>query len=306
MRVETTLLVGYPLLIAASGLWWRVRLVWITTGWRCWPTSGSTSTRRSSGAAVRLAWNPSPDLQHPNIFLAGLLLDRLRRRAAGQANPALEPVLRTSAQWREVVQRMPTDRFALSPRHQSGSARAVRRGPRTSGSAAAARGNRARPLAVKVAREADQVGLDLPGMFAEGRVGPDIARGRPGRSLTLDPGEPGIDAFGRDERIDAARLTVGNPMRRPSARSLGDRAADSMRPAQVIASASSTCPSLRHRRIKRRRDQLIVDHGHLDDLEIDPCLGSTTLRGCEHPRCDRDRTRSSALRRARARRAGRG
>ncbi len=31
MGVETTLLVGYPLLIAASGLWWRVHLVWITT-----------------------------------------------------------------------------------------------------------------------------------------------------------------------------------------------------------------------------------------------------------------------------------
>ena len=31
VRVETTLLVGYPLLIAASGLWWRVSLVWITT-----------------------------------------------------------------------------------------------------------------------------------------------------------------------------------------------------------------------------------------------------------------------------------
>ncbi len=30
-RFESTLLVGYPLLIAASGLWWRVRLVWVTT-----------------------------------------------------------------------------------------------------------------------------------------------------------------------------------------------------------------------------------------------------------------------------------
>jgi eukaryotic-like serine/threonine-protein kinase len=31
VRFVTTLLVGYPLLIAASGLWWRVNLVWITT-----------------------------------------------------------------------------------------------------------------------------------------------------------------------------------------------------------------------------------------------------------------------------------
>ena len=29
--VESTLLVGYPLLIAASGLWSSVRLVWLTT-----------------------------------------------------------------------------------------------------------------------------------------------------------------------------------------------------------------------------------------------------------------------------------
>src|SRR5262249_12338256 len=29
--IQTTLLVGYPLMIAASGLWFRVRLVWITT-----------------------------------------------------------------------------------------------------------------------------------------------------------------------------------------------------------------------------------------------------------------------------------
>ena len=30
-RVESTLLIGYPLLIAASGLWFRVSLVWFTT-----------------------------------------------------------------------------------------------------------------------------------------------------------------------------------------------------------------------------------------------------------------------------------
>jgi serine/threonine-protein kinase len=74
VRIETTLLVGYPLLIAASGLWWRVPLVWVTTalatvafGWlyldaALWAREG------------RLVWRPSPDLVHPNIFLAGLVL----------------------------------------------------------------------------------------------------------------------------------------------------------------------------------------------------------------------------------------
>jgi serine/threonine-protein kinase len=74
VRVETTLLVGYPLLIAASGLWWRVNLVWITTllatlgfGWLYLDAA-------LVWRAGRLLWRPSPDLLHPNIFLAALLL----------------------------------------------------------------------------------------------------------------------------------------------------------------------------------------------------------------------------------------
>jgi serine/threonine-protein kinase len=31
-QVESSLLVGYPLMIAASGLWFQTRLVWFTTG----------------------------------------------------------------------------------------------------------------------------------------------------------------------------------------------------------------------------------------------------------------------------------
>jgi eukaryotic-like serine/threonine-protein kinase len=74
VHVETTLLVGYPLLIAASGLWWRVNLVWITTA-----LAMTAYTRLYIDAAVqwragRVAWDPSPDLQHPNIFLAALFL----------------------------------------------------------------------------------------------------------------------------------------------------------------------------------------------------------------------------------------
>jgi serine/threonine-protein kinase len=74
VRVETTLLVGYPLLIAASGLWWRLRLVWITTALAicafCWLYVDAALTWRGGS----LSWNPSPDLEHPNIFLAALLL----------------------------------------------------------------------------------------------------------------------------------------------------------------------------------------------------------------------------------------
>jgi serine/threonine-protein kinase len=74
VRVETTLLVGYPLLIAASGLWWRVKLVWITTalaiGAYCW-LYFDAAFKWQDGV---VSWYPSPDLQHPNIFLAALLL----------------------------------------------------------------------------------------------------------------------------------------------------------------------------------------------------------------------------------------
>jgi serine/threonine-protein kinase len=65
-RVETTLLVGYPLLIAASGLWWRPALVWITTG----------MAMAAYGALYLDAalTKPRASLQYPNIFLVALLL----------------------------------------------------------------------------------------------------------------------------------------------------------------------------------------------------------------------------------------
>jgi len=73
VRFETTLLVGYPLMIAASGLWWRVKLVWITTLLATLAYCGlwvDTLTWRDSLAG----WRPSPDLAHSNIVLAGMLL----------------------------------------------------------------------------------------------------------------------------------------------------------------------------------------------------------------------------------------
>ena len=74
VRVETTLLVGYPLLIAASGLWWRVNLVWITTALAmiayCWLYIDAALRWHGGWVSLR----PSPDLRHSDIFLAGLLL----------------------------------------------------------------------------------------------------------------------------------------------------------------------------------------------------------------------------------------
>jgi len=74
VRFETTLLVGYPLLIAASGLWWRVRLVWITTLLAMAAYGWLYIDAALNWRGGHLAWRPSPDLQHPNIFLAGLFL----------------------------------------------------------------------------------------------------------------------------------------------------------------------------------------------------------------------------------------
>jgi serine/threonine-protein kinase len=74
VRFVTTLLVGYPILVATSGLWWRVWLVWMTTAMAMlaylWLYLDAAISRRGG----TLTWNPSPDLVHSNIFLAGLLL----------------------------------------------------------------------------------------------------------------------------------------------------------------------------------------------------------------------------------------
>jgi serine/threonine-protein kinase len=72
--VETTLLVGYPLLIAASGLWWRVHLVWITTIMAVVAFGGLYIDAALWWRAGHLNWRPSPTLIHPNIFAAGLAL----------------------------------------------------------------------------------------------------------------------------------------------------------------------------------------------------------------------------------------
>jgi len=92
VRVETTLLVGYPLLIAASGLWWRVSLVWITTALAIGAYGWLYIDAALHWQGGRLVWISSPDLRHPNIFLAALLLTGYVV-ARQVAHPALEPVL---------------------------------------------------------------------------------------------------------------------------------------------------------------------------------------------------------------------
>jgi serine/threonine-protein kinase len=73
-RVETTLLVGYPLLIAASGLWWRVPLVWLTTVMAMLAYGALYLVSVLQWRDGQLAWAPATGLQYPNIFLAALVL----------------------------------------------------------------------------------------------------------------------------------------------------------------------------------------------------------------------------------------
>jgi len=66
--MESTLVVGYPLLIAASGLWYRVRLVWFTTA----------MAMAAYGLLVldKLVLDPYwRSAQFPNIFLAALAVN---------------------------------------------------------------------------------------------------------------------------------------------------------------------------------------------------------------------------------------
>jgi serine/threonine-protein kinase len=73
-RFESTLLVGYPLLIAASGLWWRVRLVWITTVLAIAAYGALYLDASLTWNAGVFLWQTPEQLRYPNIFMAGLLL----------------------------------------------------------------------------------------------------------------------------------------------------------------------------------------------------------------------------------------
>jgi predicted Ser/Thr protein kinase len=73
-RVDSSLLVGYPLMIAASGLWFRVNVVWFTTGLSIacylllYVDSALHRIPIPPELAIRENW------QYPNIFVASLAL----------------------------------------------------------------------------------------------------------------------------------------------------------------------------------------------------------------------------------------
>ena len=93
-RVESTLLVGYPLMIAASGLWFRVNMVWFTTGLavacylvlyfeyrvRLEPALPDLGEARRSAISQHLRGRPDAH--------------RLRRRPPGQADTGPGAILR--------------------------------------------------------------------------------------------------------------------------------------------------------------------------------------------------------------------
>ena len=98
------------------------------------------------------------------------------------------------------------------------------------------------------------MGFDLPACSPKVGIGTDIAGGGPGRPSSVDPGEAGVDAVGRDQGVDLGEV--------------GGREAQSRtRPAPWATmprircgrprnrAASSTRPSHKHSADQRRRDQ---------------------------------------------------
>ncbi len=73
-RVDSSLLVGYPLMIAASGLWFRVCLVWFTTGLSivCYLLLYFDSVLHRVPVPPELVTRE--EWQYPNIFVASLAL----------------------------------------------------------------------------------------------------------------------------------------------------------------------------------------------------------------------------------------
>ncbi len=72
-RLESTLLVGYPLMIAASGLWFRENLVWCTTALAILGYSILYTATAIDWHAPFLTWSKD-ELQYPNIYIAALVL----------------------------------------------------------------------------------------------------------------------------------------------------------------------------------------------------------------------------------------
>ncbi|MFO0890676.1 MAG: serine/threonine-protein kinase [Isosphaeraceae bacterium] len=73
-RLESTLLVGYPLMIAASGLWFRVNLVWYTTALAIAGYLVLYCANAFDWGKPFPTWADREELQYPNIYIAALIL----------------------------------------------------------------------------------------------------------------------------------------------------------------------------------------------------------------------------------------
>ena len=73
-RVESTLLIGYPLMIAASGLWFRINMVWYTTALAVACYLALYFNTAVDWSQRFPTWAKQDDLQYPNIYVAGLVL----------------------------------------------------------------------------------------------------------------------------------------------------------------------------------------------------------------------------------------
>ncbi|GAC1475357.1 MAG: serine/threonine-protein kinase [Isosphaeraceae bacterium] len=76
--VETDLIIGYPLLIAASGLWYRVRLTWFTTAMAivCY------GLLYLSASLTKVNWHPRlyPNIVMASLFVTGFVIARQVKR----------------------------------------------------------------------------------------------------------------------------------------------------------------------------------------------------------------------------------
>jgi serine/threonine-protein kinase len=72
-RPDSALLIGYPIVVVASGLWSRVRMVWITTALASLAYLVLYLDAALAWGNDGLHWTQK-DLRYPNIYIAGLIL----------------------------------------------------------------------------------------------------------------------------------------------------------------------------------------------------------------------------------------
>ncbi len=76
------------------------------------------------------------------------------------------------------------------------------------------------------------MGLDLSGLFAESRIGTDVAGGGPGRSTTVNPRTGRIDAVGWDQGLNPRQIDGREAQAGAPTRSMSDDASNPVRAAQ--------------------------------------------------------------------------